>query len=605
MAEADRPARPRIKARILVPFTIVLLLVIGAFIGVAFVAEAEKEEERHAEGLRAVKQLFDHNIQLYSRMMSAVLPAIAENGNLRDSFLAKDRKKLQDLAYPLFLHLREKHAITHFYFHLPDRVNFLRVHQPLRHSDRIDRHTAINAARLKDLTSGMELGPLGTMTLRTVSPWVEEGQIIGYLEVGVEVDHIINTVHRVLGTELAATIRKDLLDRADWTAGMRMVGRQGDWDAFPGRVLATTTFAQLPHPITDWLSHEGPLTPPSFSFHIGNTLHTAGRLPLTDVAGREVGDLVVMANASGVDTAFERTILVVGGLSVFAGTVVFSVFFVLLDRLEQRLLSIHGWLEERVSTRTKALQEENVVRRKAEDTLRHTLDELQRSNAELQRFAQVAAHDLQEPARTVTTYAQLLESRHRDQMTDDAKEKLDIIVVEARRMSKPVRDLQSYSQITSAARDFTLVDSEHALEAVIKNLQSVIAETGARVEVQSLPAVQGDEGQLGSLFHHLLSNALKFRHPDRPPAIVIDATLNNGEWEYRVTDNGIGIEKDYLEQIFIVFKRLHTMDAFPGTGIGLAICERIIHRHGGRIWAESTPGQGTTIHFTLPASLTD
>jgi light-regulated signal transduction histidine kinase (bacteriophytochrome) len=227
-------------------------------------------------------------------------------------------------------------------------------------------------------------------------------------------------------------------------------------------------------------------------------------------------------------------------------------------------------------------------------------DELLRSNAELERFAHVAAHDLQEPIRTVVAYSQFLERRMAEVIDDDDREILDFIVGGAKRMHELVRDLLAYSRLTGADTPFTSVDMLGVVHEAIGDLDAAIRDSGAEIEVDesSLPAVLGARVQLLELMRNLIANAIRFRRPGEKLRIRIGTTEIHGEPVFAVADNGIGIERQYWGQIFVVFKRLHGND-FPGTGIGLATCKRIVERHGGRIWVDSVPGQGSTFFFTL------
>lgn len=239
--------------------------------------------------------------------------------------------------------------------------------------------------------------------------------------------------------------------------------------------------------------------------------------------------------------------------------------------------------------------------KQAEDELKETVDALSRSNAELERFAYVASHDLQEPLRTVISYAQFLERRHGDALDGDAREFLDFIVGGARRMHALVNDLLAYSRVGSQGRGFSRLSSAEVVHGVLDSMHEAIRTSGGEVVVDgALPDIRGDTIQLVQLFQNLIGNALKFQAEGRPIRVELGAERKGDAWLFHVRDNGIGIEPQYLSVIFEVFKRLHTSDAYPGTGIGLSICKRVVERHGGRLWAESRPGAGTTFRFTLP-----
>ncbi len=242
-------------------------------------------------------------------------------------------------------------------------------------------------------------------------------------------------------------------------------------------------------------------------------------------------------------------------------------------------------------------------RKRAEAALHDALQELKRSNAELEQFAYVASHDLQEPLRMLASYTQLLGRRYDAKFDGDARQFMAYIVDGATRMKQLIEDLLAYSRVGTKAQDFAPVSMEAALRRALFNLRAALEEAGAAVTYDALPTVQGDEVQLGQLLQNLVGNALKFRSAS-VPRIHVGVTEKDSEWEFEVRDNGIGIELQYFERIFMVFQRLHNKGEYPGTGIGLAICKKVLERHGGRIWVASRPAQGpsqgSSFHFTLP-----
>ena len=239
-------------------------------------------------------------------------------------------------------------------------------------------------------------------------------------------------------------------------------------------------------------------------------------------------------------------------------------------------------------------------RKQAEEALAHQAQELARSNADLQQFAYVTSHDLQEPLRAIASYAQLLKRRYGDQLGSDADEFIGFIVSGVQRMKSLIDALLSFSRVVSLeTRPFAAVPMDGAVDWACMNLQLVIEESSAKITHDELPTVTGDHVMLVQLFQNLIGNAIKYRSKEAP-IIRIGASRTNGEWEFSVQDNGMGIDPQYHERIFGVFKRLHGRE-IPGTGIGLAICQRIMQKHGGRIWVNSQPGAGSDFRFTLPA----
>lgn len=234
--------------------------------------------------------------------------------------------------------------------------------------------------------------------------------------------------------------------------------------------------------------------------------------------------------------------------------------------------------------------------------LQEQAEELTRSNAELEQFAYVSSHDLQEPLRMVSSYTQLLSRRYKGGLDEDADEFIGYAVDRANRMQALINDLLAYSRVGTRGNALTPTSAGAVFEAARDNLRVAIEESDAEVKSDPSPAVIGDRIQLIQLFQNLIVNALKFRDEKRTPKVHVGAERRDGEWLFSVRDNGMGMEEQYLERIFVIFRRLDNKTKYPGTGIGLAVCKKIVERYGGRIWAKSEPGEGSTFYFTLLVS---
>ncbi|MBE9126819.1 MULTISPECIES: ATP-binding protein [unclassified Coleofasciculus] len=281
--------------------------------------------------------------------------------------------------------------------------------------------------------------------------------------------------------------------------------------------------------------------------------------------------------------------------------------FKTLSQQEQALKTVNESLEQRVQERTRELSQTNATlqteisdRIAVEQKLKELTTHLQRTNQELEQFSFAAAHDLQEPLRMVVSYTQLLAQDYQHNFDESAHEYMGYVVEGSKRMQQLIQDWLTYSRLGSGSQKLAPTDCNEVLRQVLENLQEAIAATNATITYNSLPTLIANKNQLIQLFQNLIENAIKFHRQDDFPQVSINTELKGDKWFFSLHDNGIGIKPQYLKRIFVLFKRLHTHKKFSGTGMGLAICKKIVERHGGRIWAESQPGVGTTFYFTIP-----
>lgn len=272
-------------------------------------------------------------------------------------------------------------------------------------------------------------------------------------------------------------------------------------------------------------------------------------------------------------------------------------------KFEEAIKKAHDYLEEKIEERTVELEEMNVALQENELKLKEVIEELKRSNRELQSFAYITSHDLQEPLRTIASFTQLLERRYKGQLDDNANEFMDYIVDAAKRMKDMIQGLLEYSRVDRMESEFVETDINEIVKNAILNLQSAIDESSADITYDDLPVVHCGPNQMITIFQNLIGNAIKFKKPQFPPRVHISSLLNykNKEWVFSVEDNGIGMDSEYSNKIFEVFKQLHTREEYEGTGIGLSIVKRIIESNSGKIWFKSELGAGSTFYFTIPS----
>ncbi len=314
---------------------------------------------------------------------------------------------------------------------------------------------------------------------------------------------------------------------------------------------------------------------------------------------------LLAGNPAAIDLLDASVALAISGF-MLAGVLAIPSLFQTIQRAAEALRRAKDDLEIQVAARTAELNDANVhlsveldERRRAEQRLSKYTEDLARSNQELEQFAYVTSHDLQEPLRMVASFTQLLARRYQGRLDQDADEFIGFAVEGATRMQNLLNDLLVYSRVGTRGKPFVPTDCNRVFKQARDNLAKAIEESGALIFLDPLPVVQGDEVQLIQLFQNLVANAIKFRGPEMPQ-VHVSAVKKGHEWVFAVKDNGIGIAPEHQERIFTIFQRLHSRSEFPGTGIGLAICKKIVNRHGGRIWVESQPGKGSTFYFSIP-----
>ncbi|MDP2878077.1 MAG: EAL domain-containing protein [Sulfuricella sp.] len=372
-----------LKARILLPLALVLAILLGAFHFSLYRHEKTDASHRFAGDLQAAKTYYQRALVRRGEKLGAVLETILRDEKLQAALRAGDRDALLKRSAPLFKNLHDQYGITHFYFEDAARVNVLRVHQPERHGDTINRHTTLTAEKTGKIAIGAELGPIGTFTLRAVAPLHDGNGLVGYVELGEEIEDVLHDIQAILGTDHLLAIDKQFLKRKDWESGMAMLGRGADWDRLPGMAVVDQTL-DLPREQVIRLVSEGSQSNSILELTVGNKQYRSGAIPIEDVAGRRVGNLAILRDMTQLDNEMHATIRSLSLFFLALGGTLIALFYLITHRVERRLDEAHlrsvaqGLEREALQTRHIAeLEQEH-------DKLRRTQEELHKSAESLQ-----------------------------------------------------------------------------------------------------------------------------------------------------------------------------------------------------------------------------
>ncbi len=568
----------RVRTRILVPFTFVILFVIAIFVISSYLHEDRDHELDLADKVAAAERLFLQRLEQDSALMQAAMTAFSRDEGLKKPFLAGDRKALLQRARPLFNKLRKENRVTHFYFTRADRVSFLRVHQPGRYGDSIDRITTLRAVGALEAARGIELGPLGTLTLRVVMPWFDGNKVIGYLELGEEIDHIIEEVHEILGVDLLVLVNKKYLNPELWKTGRKMLGHQDDWGRFGSNLVVGRAMEHIPETLSQILDKEEFSTGKVVQFTENNrTLYAAFR-PLTEISGRSVGEFIVVQDVTSFRASFRNSMAMIVALSILVGGIVFVTFYAILGRVEK-------------------------------DYMRQREVELQlsRVNTEHQKVVQVEklsamglmigeiAHQLNNPLAGVVNMTQLAE----------------------REVNNPQRIGELLGAIKKAGKDshafvkrmleFTKIS---CFERKPTNMNLLIEETVALFQQsaggeqkivtnlpETSPVLDIDPVLIRHALFNLISNAAQANPDDGTITVSLSAEFQSAAgWKITVQDQGDGVPESDLNKIFTPFFTTHD----EGTGLGLPVVQHVTILHEGHISVSNPDGGGAVFALWLP-----
>lgn len=633
-----------IRKAILLPLAFALVFLLAFSISGAYWLQRYQFDQNVQQQLNSVQQLFTITLRNEAEHLNTFIDFVMDDPKIYQAYLARDRQLLYESTKSIFRNIENRHHITHFYFHNLDRTCFLRVHKPSSHGDAIDRYTLKKAAEGGAVSYGIELGPFGTLTLRVVHPWLVDNQLIGYIELGREVEYIIPTMKDILGYDFFFLVNIRHLNRQLWEEGRKISGRQGRWEEIPRHVIIGRTMDAVPKEINNYMemSH-AEKEHLIFNITEGDRKYRGGFSPLKEVNGEDIGEIIAIRDFTD-DVAKQQvsTILVIVCMAVLS--LLFVLFYFHIGRMEKRLIKIHDSLTAEIDTRknvekelqqhktsleatisqrtaeltetNRRLQIEITERKYAEENLQEAHDKLEERVAErsealektynqllhaeklsaIGKLSASIAHEFNNPIYGIRNVLDGL--RKRQTLDEKNRDMVNLAIKECDRIAKLTKDLQSFNRPTSGL--MTTFDVHEAIEDMLLLVKKEFSQKKIRVQkyfAEDLPPIQGIADQIKQVLLNMLNNA-EASMPAEGGKITLTTEKRGEQAVIHIADTGVGINPGDMDRIFEPF--FSTKPAVKGTGLGLSVSYGIIKRHGGSIEVASSPGQGTTFTILLP-----
>ncbi len=570
----------RVKASLMWPFALVLAFVLLVFVAATYFLQVQVRDRALSERVNAVSRLVSQKLDKDTNLMRAVLQTMQGIPAIGSAFAKQDRQALLVAAGPMFESLRAQSRITHLYFDSPDLVNLVRLHSPSEFGDEITRSTTLQSRNQNRVTHGLELGALGTLTLRVVAPWPSANGVLGYVEMGEEIGHLMQEIHDSLAVDLVVLVDKQFLPAQQWHHGLDMLKRQGNWNHFADQVVVAATVD--PHPVA--------LNDAVLAYLRGGATHvfTQGQqtmhlamLPMDDANGRRIGDLVVMRNISGLQQTFQNSILTVILMSLVVGAFVLGLFYVALDRVERDYQRQHDL-------------EHQLLRLDTEHARMLQIEKL----SALGTMVGEIAHQLNNPLVGVVNLAQLAQRESAD--PDRTRE----LLVEIQRAGE---DCHTFIAAMLRFAKVSKFDCHPAnltqviADTVLLFRQTVRRQIAVELALPAHPVVLSmDPILMRHALFNLLTNAAQASADDQPVVISLRETLHAETgapgWLLAVLDHGHGIDPKVLDKVFVPFFTTRS----DGTGLGLPVVQHVALLHQGYVTVNTLPEGGTQVAIWLP-----
>ena len=603
---------------LLIPLIVGLVCLLAASTMVFLWRDYATQQRAIDRLIRTSERIFAKELDERFDLLEIAIQYLGRDRDLSAAYRSGDRNALYQAALPIFRDISPQHQISHFYFTDVDRVNFLRVHNPQRHGDVIDRFTMREASRTGQSARGLELGPLGTLTLRLVTPWQVDGEIIGYIELGQEIEDAINELAETLPTEVAIAIRKDLLDREQWRTGMSMLGRDVAWDLAEDHVLVNMNVNQVPpEALGRLLRHDGGSVTAARTLTARDGSATRIMVtPLVDAAGRDIGHTVFFMDVTSFRAAFWKSVAaivtifgLVGGILALSLSMIIRRFEGSLSLADRERDEAYAQSETRVEERTRDLSREVARRERTEADLRAARDQAEFANRSKSEFLANMSHELRTPLNAIIGFAQIIRdemfgalgsAKYRDyaaDINDSGQHLLDLI-----------NDILDLSKIESGKAE--LYEDDFDVTPLLRSALNMVRERAISGDVtleteipDGLHALHADERKLKQILVNLLSNAVKFTKPGGVVTLRTWCNVRSG-YLFQVEDTGIGMAQEDIPRALAQFGQIDSAlnRQYEGTGLGLPLSKTLTELHGGTLDLQSEPGVGTIVTLRLPAA---
>ena len=557
----------KIKTYILVPVGLALLIILMASIlSIYWLQQRNMVDDIHHEILE-VQELYPRFLNSEAHLLESLIDSFKKNEKLQNAWIAKDRKLLLKGAEEIFSYMRSKYNVTHFYFIDPEKECFLRVHNPGRYGDTIDRFTLEKSRREGVYTHGVELGPFGTFTLRFVYPWKINNRLSGYIELGKEIDHLAPAIASILGVEMFFAIDKQFLDRKAWEEGLRMMKHSGDWDEFDDVIIAHRSIEKIPVELITTLSRlEKEHAQVILKTEIFDRNYHAGFLPLTDAGGNIVGDIIVLNDTTEDEASFRQSFITQTVVCLIISILLFLFFFTYVGRIQDRLITASYDL---IETKEALFRKEKL--------------------AELGKLASGLGHELRNPLGVIKNACYYLKMKESAIEDEAVRENIDIITRETATASKIVSNILDFARTKNPERQD--VDMNRLVTDTLSRLSLPARITVNTVFPGDLHTVSIDPVQVGQIVLNLLENAIHAMEDGG--TLTIETKQHGTATEVIVADSGCGIPAPDLEKIF---EPLYTSKK-EGLGLGLALSQSFVRDCIANFMDASSEGRGST--FTI------